>query len=209
MLQFQRLWQKIRYNSISRLIHDGLIKIGINITLFYLVEEGLHLQPAPFEGIQFSDYSIEFLKEDGLDIICSVPERPYKKEFLINRMEKGCSCLVVSKDHKLIGYTWFNVSECTFDGYRFALKENEAYLFDAYILIEHRGKKIGPFIRYQCYKELNNLNKTTLYSISDSLNKQSIRFKEKLNAKFLLLGLYICLFNKIKFSRQIKLYEPG
>lgn len=204
MVYLRRLRQKIQYSSILRVLHDGLVKIGIEITLFYLVEEGLHHQTIPFDNNEFADYSIEYLKENDLDVLCSIPEKLYKKEFLINRMKNGSSCLVVKKDGKLIGYTWFNLSECNSILYKFPLKENEAYLFDAYVLMDYRGKKIAPYIRYQCYKELKKINRINLYSISDLLNKQSINFKKKLNAKFLLLLLYINLFNRLKFSRQIK-----
>ena len=181
MLYLRRLKQKIRYNSILRLLHDGLVKIGIHITFFYLVEEGLHHQTIPFDNNEFADYSIEYLKENDLDALCSIPEKLYKKEFLINRIKNGSNCLVVKKDEKLVGFTWFNLSECDSILYKFPLKENEAYLFDAYVLMDYRGGKIAPYIRYQCYKEL-----------------------KKLNAKFLLLLLYINLFQRLKFSRQIK-----
>jgi hypothetical protein len=99
MLYLERLWQKIQYNSILRILHDGLVKFGINITFFYLVEEGLHLQSIPFISNEFTDYSIEYLKEDELDIICSIPEKPYKKEVLVNRIKEGCGCLLAKDDH--------------------------------------------------------------------------------------------------------------
>ena len=206
-LYLPKLWQKIRYNNILSLIHDGLEKIGINITFFYLVEEGLHLQKKTFDSNEFGDYLIEFLKEDNLDLIHSMPEVVYRKEPLINRMRDGNKCLIVKNKEELIGYTWFNLHECNSSIYKFLLKEDEAYLFDAYVLIKYRGKKIAPFLRYHCYKELKKLNKITLYSISDVLNKQSIGFKKKLNARFLLLGLYVCLFRKWEFNRQIKKFK--
>lgn len=208
MVYLRRLRQKIQYSSILRVLHDGLVKIGIEITLFYLVEEGLHHQTIPFDNNEFADYSIEYLKENDLDALCSIPEKLYKKEFLISRMKNGSSCIVIKKDGTIVGYTWFNLSECNSILYKFPLKENEAYLFDAYVLMDYRGKKIAPFIRYQCYKELKKLNKTVLYSISDLLNKQSINFKKKLDARFVLLFLYISLFKKWKFSIPLKRLIP-
>jgi len=208
MMDLQRLRQKFKYNSIFRILHDGLVKIGVKISFFYLVEEGLHLSPAKFENKEFLDYSVEFLNEDNIDLICSIPERPCEKEIIINLMKNGCRCFVVKKDNDIIGYTWFNIYECNFEGYKFSLKENEAYLFDAYILIKYRGKNIAPFIRYKCYKELEKLGKTKLYSISEIVNKQSINFKKKLNARFVLLGLYVSLFKKRTFSKPLKKLFP-
>ena len=204
MSYIKRLLQKIRDNSILRILHDGLVKIGINISLFYLVEEGLHLQIVPVVFNEFTGYKVEFLNEDELNIIMDIPEKTYKKEFLIKRFKRGSKCLLIKKNDKVIGYTWFNLYACNTPFFKFSLKENEAYLFDAYVLMEYRGKRIAPFIRYQCYKELHKLNRTVFYSISDYLNNQSIRFKEKLNAKFLSLTLYVNLFNKFTFKRLIK-----
>ncbi len=204
MSYIKRLTQKIRYNNILRILHDGLIKIGIHLSLFYWVEEGLHLQSSPFEFNEFSDYTVELLKEDELNIIADIPEKPYKIEFLTKRIKEGSGCLLFKKKNKVVGYTWFNLSRCSTFFYDRHLNENEAYLFDAYVLMDFRGKKIAPFVRYQCYKELHKLNKTVLYSISDFFNNQSIKFKEKLNAKFLFLMLYINLFNKFTFSRIIQ-----
>ena len=203
MTYFNGLWQRTKHKSFLRLLHDGFIKLGINISFFYLVEEGLHLQKIPFSINEFTDYTTEFLKEDEIDSICSIHEKPYKKEKISERI-KSAKCIVVKKDGNVIAYTWFNFSKYTFGNYEYTLKGNEAYLFDAYVLMEYRGKKLAPFMRYQCYKELEKLNKTILYSFSDVLNKQSIRFKQKLNAKFVSLFLYISLFNKLKLCRQLK-----
>ena len=89
----------------------------------------------------------------------------------------------LKKDGEIAAFTWFNLNQCPYGGYSFILKENEAYLFDAYTLLKYRGMKIAPFIRYQCYKELKKQSRTTLYSISEMLNKQSINFKEKIRCQ--------------------------
>ena len=203
-MYIQRLKQKIIYNNILRIVHDALVKIGLNISLYYLVEEGLPLQTLPLEFDNFNDYSVQFLKENELNIIADIPEKLFTKEILIKRINNGSKCLILKKNDRVIGYTWFNLDICDLPFFNISLKENEAYLFDAYVLMEFRGKKIAPFLRYQCYKELQKLNRTVLYSFSEYLNNQSINFKKKLNAKFVLLILYFNLFNKLEFSRQIK-----
>ena len=73
MTYFNGLWQRTKHKSFLRLLHDGFIKLGINISFFYLVEEGLHLQKIPFSINEFTDYTTEFLKEDEIDSICSIP----------------------------------------------------------------------------------------------------------------------------------------
>jgi len=203
-MDIRRLKQKILYNNILRIVHDALVKTGLNISLYYLVEEGLHLQTVPLDFDNFNEYSVQFLKENELNIIADIPEKSFKKEILINRIKNGSKCLILKKDDKVIGYTWFNLNICDLPFFKIQLKENEAYLFDAYVLMEFRGKRIAPFLRYRCYKELQKLNRTVLYSFSEYLNKQSINFKKKLNARFLILILYVNLFNKLRFRKEIK-----
>ena len=92
------------------------------------------------------------------------------------------------------------------DGYKFPLKDNEAYLFDAYTLMHFRGKGLAPYIRYQCYKELAKSDRHKLFSISNYFNTPSIKFKNKLNAKFLELRLSVELFRKWSFDLHLKKY---
>jgi hypothetical protein len=180
------------------------MKVGIKITLFYLVEETLRNDNPEFELNEFPGYTIEYLEEDDMSIVSSFKEHPYPKEKLLQRLKEGCKCLCVKKDDTLVAFTWFNINQCNYDGYPFALKDDEAYLFDAYTHVEYRGKKIAPFVRYQCYKELKKLGRTKFYSFSVVSNKGSINFKKKLGARFILLGLYVRLFKKIKFSIPLR-----
>ena len=43
-----------------------------------------------------------------------------------------------------------------------------------------------------------SMGRDTYYSITECFNTPSIKFKEKLNAQYVLMGLYINLFNKYK-----------
>ena len=89
MTYFGGLLQRTKHKSFLRLLHDGFIKLSINISFFYLVEEGLHLQKIPFSINEFTDYTTEFLKEDEIDSICSIPEKPHKKEKISERIKSG------------------------------------------------------------------------------------------------------------------------
>ena len=206
MINLRRLKQKIKYNSLLRILHDGLLKVGIQISFFYLVEERLYKEIPKFELDQFPGYHLVFLEENDITELCSIPERTISKEKLLRLMKKGCTCLCLKKENDLVAFTWVNPDECTYGTYKLSLKENEAYLFDSYTLIKYRGNNLAPFIRYQCYKELNKKGKNILYSISEAVNKQSINFKKKLGARFVLLGLRISLFKKLNYSRTLKIF---
>ena len=208
MINLRRLKQKIKYNSLLRILHDGLVKVGIKISFFYLVEEGLYKEIPEFELDQFPGYNLMFLDKSDITELSSIPERPVSKEKLLQLMKKGCTCLCLKKEDDLVAFTWINPDECTYGTYKLSMKENEACLFDAYTLIKYRGNNIAPFIRYQCYKELNKIGKNILYSISEIVNKQSINFKKKLGAHFVLLGFQVSLFKKWNYTRTIKKFAP-
>lgn len=209
MINLQRLKQKARYNNILRLLHDGLVKVGLNISFFYIVEEGLYREISELEKDQFPGYELAFLEKEDIIKLSTIAEKPLAKEKVLGWIKNGCICLCLKKKEDLVAYTWINLIEYSIGENKIPLKNDEAYLFNAYTLLKYRGKKIAPFIRYQCYKELASLGKTKFYSISEVLNKQSINFKRKLNARFVSLYLYISLFKKPIFTIPIKKLNPG
>jgi len=207
-MYFQRLKQKIKYNNILRILHDGLVKIGLKISFFYLVEEKLCKELPELELVHFPGYDLMFLERDEIFKLNSIPELPMSKEKIQKIVEKGCLCFCLKKENDIVAFTWVDPIECTYGSYKLLMKKNEACLFGAYTLIKYRGNNLAPFVRYQCYKELKKLGKTTLYSISEVINNQSISFKKKLGARFVLLSLYVSIFNKLKFSIPIKRLLP-
>ncbi len=199
----KRLKQKTQYNSFWRLIHDGLVKIGFKISPYYLVEEG-SVELPEFECEQYPGYSVAYLDYDDIERIAGLEREFYTADLIKRRMERGFRCLTVRKEGTIQAFTWFNLKECDYEGHRFTLNEHEAYLQDAYVFMEYRGLRLAPFIRYQAYKELKEIGRTRLYSITELVNDQSTKFKKKLKARFVYLGLYIRLFNKWHLSFPLR-----
>ena len=204
MIFSQRLKQKIKYNSLFRILHDGLVKAGIKISFFYLVKEGLYREIPELELNKFPDYDLIILDENDITLLSTIPERTLSKEKLLKLLKDECICFGLKKENDLAAVTWVNLKECSYGSFNLPMKEEEACLFGAYTLIKYRGENLAPFIRYQCYKELKKMGKNTLYSISEALNRQSINFKKKLDARYIFLGLHVCLFNKFKFSIPLR-----
>jgi hypothetical protein len=201
---FTRLKQKMKYNSFWRLVHDGLVRIGIKITPYYLVEEGGGPDLPEFERDRYPGYSVGYLGRDEMKLIAGLEREFFTEERLKERCDKEMRCLAVKKEGKIHAFTWFNLKECDYAGHRFTLNEHEAYLQDAYVFMQYRGLRLAPFIRYQAYKELRKLGRIRFYSITEAFNEQSIKFKKKLNARFDYLGLYIRLFNKWHISFPLR-----
>ena len=96
----------------------------------------------------------------------------------------------------MVVFNWANPNESSGSLCRFSLEAHEAYLYDAFTVHAYRGNRLAPYVRYQTYRYLSNLGMTTLYSISDALNTPSIKFKKKLNARIVKLGVSVKLFGR-------------
>ncbi|MFQ5963200.1 MAG: GNAT family N-acetyltransferase, partial [Candidatus Scalinduaceae bacterium] len=207
MYYLKHIWLKARYSSFFHLIFDGLGRIGIRINPYYVVLEGLFNGSLPHLETGFDEYDIGFLRPQDMRAISAIPGRNISEEKLLLRLKEGKKCFGIKYRGKLVAFSWCDLNEYTIGRHRFSLKENEAYLVDAYTLIPFRGKGIAPYIRYQLYKELAKSGRNKLYSISECVNTPSIRFKKKLNAKVIELDLYVRLFKKWHFNSRLRRYR--
>ena len=93
LFYLHRLSQKIRYNNIFRLLFDLLGKIGIKISPFYLVVEGLSRDIPEFESDLFRRHKFEYFDSKDIAAIAALKERYFKEEELLKRLENGSKCL--------------------------------------------------------------------------------------------------------------------
>ena len=197
----KQLWQKIRYNSWQRLFHDGLVRLGLRVTPFYLYQQGLFDSSIANLEKGFDEFAVVELKTKDINELTAIPERNFTTEYLQQRLKDG-RCYGVRDKGKIVSFTWCNLKECSFVGAQFPLQENEAYLYDFYTLIDYRGKGLAPHILYQVYKILARENRTVLYSISDCNNAQSLRIMDKLKARICAKGLLIDLFKRWRYVHK-------
>ena len=204
MYYLKHLWQKMRHNSPIRFFFDGLRRLGIVAVPYYLVLEGIFDRPLPHLETGFEEYDMGYLGPEDMKAISAIPVRNISEKKLISMLMEGKKCFGIKYKGELAAFTWCDFDRYNFRWYKFLLKDNEAYLFDAYTLMPFRGKGIAPYIRYQFYKELAKAGRHRFYSISDCFNAPSIKFKEKMNAKFLELRLSVGLFRKWSFDLRLK-----
>lgn len=209
MYYLKHLWDKFKYNPFMRVVLDGLTKMGIRISPYYLILEGLSDKNHPDLEKGFEEYDIGFLGAEDMKEISVIPgpDRRFSEEDLLLRLKQGKKCLGVKYRGKIVAFTWFGLVELSSRFLRFPLDDDEAYLFDTYTLASFRGRGLAPYIRYQCYKELARLGKDKLYSILFCFNGPAIRVKIKLNAKLIELGLYVELFKIWRFHWRLKKYN--
>jgi len=203
----KKISEKFRYGLIWLLLRDYLMKVGIEITPFYWMKEAIPENiPAKLDG-NSDDYEFSFFGAEEIKIINTLPEREYMgKKIIIEKFHKGKKCYGVKYKGKIAAFTWFDFDEGCGRLYPVKIKDNEVYLFDMYVLKDFRGKNIAPVLRYKSYEVLKEMGREICYSITECFNTPSVKFKEKLNAQFLLMGLHIRLFNKYRKNWILKRY---
>ena len=190
-----------------RILLDALKRVNIHINPYYLFLEGLSDRTIPHLETGFDDYEILYLGPDDMKIIASIPERIICEKDLRRRLNEGNKCLGAKWKGELVAFAWYDLDICNDRVRRFSLAPDEAFLFDAYTMMDFRGKRIVPYLIYQLSKELLKLNRTRLYTIINYYNQQSINVSKKLNAKPIDLGLHISIFDKWEFSCIIRKYN--
>ena len=207
MYYLRHLWQKARYNSWERLLFDGMTRLGVRFMRFYVVQEGVSATLGPSLEDGFEQYDLVVLEPHDMKDVAVIPGRKLTEQALIERLSTGSKCYALKHCGELAAFTWADLKQSNFYGYKTTMKENEAYLYDAFTLLPFRGKGLAPYIRYQVYKRLAQEGRNILYSISDRANAQSIRFKKKLHARIIGKGVYITLFKKWKYVFPVKDYS--
>lgn len=202
----KRLRYRFKYGLFTKTFQDRLARVGIKVFVFYLVEERLdeslqHSFETGFERFEFTP-----LGSHDMQVIAKLPYRSSSKEDLLKKLASENICFGLKHQGQLAAFTWADLRECHDKMIRFPLRDNEAYLFDAFTFGQFRGRNIAPYIRYQCYKALNAIGRDTFYSLSELLNTPSIRFKQKLGARFIKLFLYVELFGKLCRSWKLRDY---
>jgi len=208
--KMRRVLERIREDGLAKTARYSLGLVGIEIRPFYYMRETLPVEiptalTAAPEGFDFSIFG-----RQDVEAIAEIPERHgyVGKQRVMKSFEAGDTCIGLRKDGQIAAFTWFSTGNRGSILYSPRLKENEAYLYDMYVLKEFRGSNLAPTLRYRSYEILGEMGRDTFYSITESSNKPSMRFKEKLGARRVFLGVYLRLFRKWVFRPVLRNY-PG
>lgn len=156
------------------------------------------------DGFEFSIFSLE-----DVMTISSMPERAdyiYAK-FVVDKYNKGDICLGIKFQGEIAAFSWFSLDKCHSPLYFAEMGSKEAYLYDMYVKKAYRGRNLAPVLRYKSYEVLRGMGRDTFYSITERSNTASFRFKQKLNAQIVFLGLFVELFRKFRRTWVLKRYK--
>lgn len=201
------LGRKARYGGLPRLMVDGLALLGLTLRPFYLHREGLSLAGPRTFGDHLEGLEVGFLGGGDMPALAALPGRSLPEPALASRLVRGQRCLGARSQGQVVAFTWCDLERCHFEGFSFALRNNQAYLFDTYCAVEWRGRGLAPFLRYRAYEVLAGLGRTDIYSITDAFNVSALHFKAKLRARPVLLGLQVKLWGRVCRTRVLRRYS--
>lgn len=203
------------YEKIKNALSNGLFLFafrnwlagkGVDIRPYYWVQE--EVEPCEVPKIK-NDSSKFTVRELTIEEVVSINEgnTSIVIEDTVRDMENGQLCIGLETNGEIAAYNFVELNEFEFKGRVFKLKSNEAYLLNMWTFHEYRGKNLAPYLRYQSYRFIEKYNRNIKYSITDSFNKSSIRFKKKLNSKHLIYYLSVVLFKKYTWNFTLKKYK--
>jgi GNAT superfamily N-acetyltransferase len=198
---------KMRTRPVLRFIPALQRRLRFRIAPYYIVREGGAIKNPPPKALESESMEMKNLDSRDMPQMAAIPGRSISEEVLATRLKEGKKCYGIRYQGQLAAFTWVDLKEFGMSGKRVLLKENEAYLFDAYTLPAFRGKGLAPIIRYYAYERLEEMGKTTLYSITDFFNPPAMQFKEKLGARKTELRLLLWVFKRPVFDICIKKYD--
>ena len=203
--QFNRIVSKFRYGLVLQVIRNQLAKIGIEITPFYWVQEGInYLEEPKIEGLA-SEYKVEFLNAADMKMVVD-NARGYTEKDLLSRLDEGKLCLGLKHFDNVVAFFWINMQECDFKPTIIPMEKEEVYLKDMYIIEPYRGKNLAAYFRYQSYGILKKMGRVKIFSVVEYFNTSATKFKLKLNPKKIKFVIFIGIFNKLKWCYTIKTY---
>ncbi|MBL0714609.1 MAG: hypothetical protein JJV98_13000 [Desulfosarcina sp.] len=200
----EKIIEKLKYSTFLRILFDVIAKFGLRVTPYYVVREGIWGNGLSNLEEELEGYKLCFLDEDDMGPLSRLRVGAFSEDQLTQRLRDGHFCLGLIKDGEVVAFNWANPHESSGNLCRFPLKADEGYLYDAYTVHAYRGKRLAPYLRYQSYRTLSQKGMTRLYSISDAFNTPSIKFKKRLNARFVKLGISIKLLNRREYNFTLR-----
>jgi hypothetical protein len=188
-------------------VFHALERAGLKIVPYYVLRESLiDLMESEVEP-DLKPLTRGFLCDSEIEGLFAGPELISLRDEMHRWKDKDCLCFGLKHDGKIIAHMWCNLKRCNIDLVSFPLQPDEAFLFRVRTLKAYRGQNLAPFLSYQLYKSLHEMKRTKYFSVIEYFNTPAVKFKKKLKARPLRLGLYIGIFGKIKCNFRLKEYK--
>ena len=191
-MRFRSVVASLRYGLFVHTVLHKLRPLGVTIVPYRVMRESLG-GPKPSVPRTASGhlYEVSWANVSDADGVAMVTSSTAKH--VSARLNGGRLCLVAKEGGAVRAVVWCDLEVCSWEHESFPLGESEAYLYGAETHPSARGRGLAPYLRYRCYEALASRGRTVCYSVSEYFNHPAIRFKEKLGARTVSVGLFIGL----------------
>ncbi len=195
----------LRHGLVTQRVIERLKRVGVNLNPYFLFREGVRPYQTDWPKVA-AEFPSEVLGVTDIAAVAAcVPWGTVEQ--IQARLDKGHLCILLRTGERIAGYTWADFDEVNDSACDYELGPGEAYLYDAFIAPDFRGRGLAPYMRAESYKHLRQVGRHTFYSISDCFNSPAIKFKEKLNAEAIRLYLQIKLGGREIGQWMLRDYE--
>jgi ribosomal protein S18 acetylase RimI-like enzyme len=199
----------LQHGLATQWVLDQLRRAGIGLSPYFLFREGVQSETEwPELAREFPSSVLE--AGNSADVAAMGDFDSWRTvERIRARLGKGDLCVMLKNQGRIAGFTWADLDEINDSACDYELGSGEAYLYDAFIAPEYRGRGLAAYMRAESYKHLRGTGRHTFYSLSDCFNTPAIKFKQKLNAEITRLYLQIKLGKRVLGQWQLRNYDPG
>jgi ribosomal protein S18 acetylase RimI-like enzyme len=197
----------LKHGLATQWVLDQLRRAGIGVIPYFLFREGVRFEADwPELAGQFPSSVLE--AGNSTDVAAVGGFDSWRTvERIRARLEKGDLCVMLKNQGRIAGFTWADFDEINDSACDYELGSGEAYLYDAFIAPEYRGRGLAAYMRVESYKHLRGRGRHTFYSLSDCFNTPAIKFKKKLNAEITRLYLQIKLRKRVLGQWQLRDFD--
>lgn len=199
------LLNDFRNGLATQRVIERLSGLGVTLNPYLLFREGVRPHQTEWPVLAQEFRSSVLVESDVAAVAACTSWRTIEQ--VEGRLAKGHLCILLKSGERIAGYTWADFDEVNDAACDYELGPGEAYLYDAFVAPEFRGRSLAPYLRVESYKHLRQAGRHTFYSISDSFNRPAIKFKEKLNAEAIRLYLQIKLGDRQVGQWLLRDYE--
>ncbi len=168
--------------------------MGVLIEPYYFYQEWLPADPVPPRLSENAGYRFLELGVGQTEAIAALDPNTDTSAQIRGEFAMGRRCFAITHGGTVVGASWIDTAEIHFPPCRRTLDADEAYIFRTEILYSYRGRNIATLLRARLYAFLRSEGRKRVYSYTDYFNYPAVRFKNKIGASALFVGLYVGLF---------------
>jgi hypothetical protein len=201
-----RLWGRLKHGLLIQEILDRLARTGLVIYPYFVAQE------SPTTDLAFAlpaGYRVRVLTADDAAQMVRVDPR-YPSAPFIARLSRG-ECLGLLAESELVGYSWAQFDAAPIPGSSGAplmkLQAHEAYLFDIFIAVSHRGRRLAETLRRAVHDDLARRDRTHFYSYTLAFNRSPRRLLARAGVRDRELRLFLALGRRSPVGLDMRLWR--